>query len=237
VFGLSGSDENSATFALGWLLERSATFRFEMVTSIFGQPITIDGPVITLQTHAPDGGFTDLEFHAGGRLHLILEAKRSWALPTLQQLARYRPRFAGAGAALQRLVSVSAMATDQARRRLPEDLDGVTVTHVSWRDLQQIAKRAFTQVSGFEEKLWLRQFIEHLREFVAMDRTTSNLVYVVSLGTEAMVEGQSHTWIDVVERDRCYFHPIGPGWPSEPPNYMGFRYRGRLQSVHHVDTF
>jgi hypothetical protein len=52
-----------------------------------------------------------------------------------------------------------------------------------------------------------------------------------------MVDGGTHTWINVVEQDHCYFHPISPGWPPQPPNYMGFRYHGRLQSVHHVDSF
>jgi hypothetical protein len=62
-------------------------------------------------------------------------------------------------------------------------------------------------------------------------------VFVVSLGSGPMVERGSHTWIDVVEKDHCYFHPVGGGWPVEPPNYMGFRYYGRLQSVHHVGSF
>jgi hypothetical protein len=35
-----------------------------------------------------------------------------------------------------------------------------------------------------------------------------------------------------------YFHPFGGGgWPVSPPNYLGFRYKGRLQSVHHVEKY
>ena len=35
-----------------------------------------------------------------------------------------------------------------------------------------------------------------------------------------------------------YFHPVGgSGWPKTPPNYLGFRYGGRLQSIHHVDSY
>jgi len=71
-----------------------------------------------------------------------------------------------------------------------------------------------------------------------MDRITDNTVYVVSLGLDAMVEGGRHTWIDVVEKDGCYFHPMGVGgWPVQPPNYIGFRYHGKLQSVHHIDSY
>ncbi len=70
-----------------------------------------------------------------------------------------------------------------------------------------------------------------------MERQSDNNVFVVSLGRQPMVEGQTHTWIDVVEKDRCYFHPVGNNWPVQPPNYVGFRYFGQLQSVHHVDHF
>jgi hypothetical protein len=35
-----------------------------------------------------------------------------------------------------------------------------------------------------------------------------------------------------------YFHPFGGGgWPTEPPNYLGFRYFGKLQSIHHVEGY
>src|SRR5207248_3261338 len=29
----------------------------------------------------------------------------------------------------------------------------------------------------------------------------------------------------------------GGGWPSEPPNYLGFRYDGELKSIHHVESY
>ena len=70
-----------------------------------------------------------------------------------------------------------------------------------------------------------------------MDRKSDNRVFVVSLGSGAMIPGQAYSWIDVVSQDKCYFHPVGNGNPVEPPNYVGFRYRGELLSVHHVDSF
>ena len=51
------------------------------------------------------------------------------------------------------------------------------------------------------------------------------------------MDGGNHTWVDVVEQDRSYFHRVGNNWPTQPPNYVAFRYHGRLQSVHHVDNF
>lgn len=43
-----------------------------------------------------------------------------------------------------------------------------------------------------------------------------------------------------MKRKHRYFHPIGGGrggWPKEPPNYIAFRYNGKLQSIHHVEGY
>ena len=61
------------------------------------------------------------------------------------------------------------------------------------------------------------------------------MVFVVALSKVAFKEGGDYTWIDVVEKD--YFHPIGRGWPEEPPNYIAFRYDGKLQSVHYIESY
>lgn len=70
-----------------------------------------------------------------------------------------------------------------------------------------------------------------------MDRVTDNRVYVVSLSTQPINTSHSYTWIDVVEKDSSYFHPVGNTWPVQPPNYIGFRYHGKLQSVHRISDF
>ena len=236
VFRLNGADENSATFALGWVLEQSSRYCKAFIDLVFDEALQVDDTVISLQRHRQDG-YTDLEIQAGHRFHAILEAKLWWGLPSLEQLNRYKPRLVEGGAERKRLVSVSAADQTYALRRLPADLDGIRIVHLSWRDLQRLANQARSLASGFEEKLWLRQLIEHLREFVSMERQIDNHVFVVSLGWQPMVDGQTHTWIDVVEKDKCYFHPVGHNWPPRPPNYIGFRYNGKLQSVHHIDSF
>ena len=66
----------------------------------------------------------------------------------------------------------------------------------------------------------------------------SNWVYVVSLNRERF--GGETTFLEVVEKHRKYFHPMGgsrSGWPVDPPNYIAFRYDGCLQSIHHVDGY
>lgn len=237
VFRLNGVDENSATYALGWVLEKSPHFRCAMLRAWFDQDINLNDPVISLQRHGGDGGYTDIEIQFGQHFHAIVEAKRWWDVPTEEQLRRYRPRLVTAAAQLQRLVSISSADTDFANRHLPRHVDGAEVVHQSWSDVRRIARQARAESTGFEEKLWLGQLTDHLQEFVAVERVSDNTVYVVSLGRHPMVEGGAHTWIDVVEKDRCYFHPVGAGWPVQPPNYIGFRYHGKLQSVHHVDSF
>jgi len=237
VFRLSGADENSASYALGWTLEQSPHYRKLVVEAVFGEVLDVDDMVIALQKHDRDGGYTDVELQAGRRYHAILEAKRWWDLPGVPQLQRYLPRLAACRADRQRLISVSAADRSHAQRCLPSELEGVGICHLSWRDLQTLARKAQALATGSQEKLWLRQLIQHLQEFASMERHTDNKVFVVALGHEPMVAGQTHTWIDVVQKDHCYFHPVGNNWPVQPPNYIAFRYSGRLQSVHHIDGF
>lgn len=116
-------------------------------------------------------------------------------------------------------------------------MDGVKVVHLSWRDVQRMATAARKEASTLEERSWLQQLVLHMEEFVAMEKSTDNNVFVVSLRDAPMLDGGSHTWVDVVNKDRSYFHPVGKTWPTQPPNYIGFRYHGKLQSVHHIDSF
>ncbi len=69
---------------------------------------------------------------------------------------------------------------------------------------------------------------------MGFERAYSNMVYVVSLGAGRPQQWQL-SWIDIVEQYSRYFYPFGSkAWPA-PPNYLGFRYGGRLQSIHHVE--
>ena len=94
VFRLCGTTENSASFALGWALEQSREYRRLVVKEIFGQPLDVNDVAINLQAHGNDGGYTDVELQAGRQFHAILEAKRFWELPSINQLQRYVPRLA-----------------------------------------------------------------------------------------------------------------------------------------------
>ena len=237
VFELMGKDENSATYALGWALERSPKFAARLVKEIAGRTIDVSDLRIALQKHGDDRGFTDVEVRCDKALHAIVEAKHGFELPGVEQLSRYRPRLREAGFDSVALVSVSATPGPIARLKLRRDIGGVPVKHLSWGAVRGLAKAARSEASGLEEKLWLRELIDHLEDYAAMNRTRDNRVYVVSLGSNAMRDDCDRTWIDVVEQDRSYFHPVGNHWPLQPPNYIAFRYRGQLQSVHRVESF
>src|ERR1700694_865509 len=155
VFRLNGADENSATYALGWVLEQSHNFRLAMVSAWMGEVVDVDDAIITLQTHGSDGGYTDIEVHSGLRFHAIMEAKRWWDVPTEEQLRRYQPRLVGGGAQMQRLVSISSADAAFAGRRLPKYIEGAEIVHQSWGDVQRLARQARADSAGFEEKLWL----------------------------------------------------------------------------------
>src|ERR1035437_7982982 len=208
VFRLTGNDENSASFALGWALEQSSHYRELLLSAVFGEVLDVNDVIITLQKHTEHGGYTDIELQDGHRFHAIVEAKRSWELPGVDQLKRYLPRLVSGGAERQRLISVSAANQAQAKRRLPASLEGVGICHLSWGDLQRLARQAGKRSSRFEERLWLRQLAQHLQEFTSMERQNDNTVFVVALGKAPMVAGQTHTWIDVVEKDSLSYSTL-----------------------------
>ena len=239
VFELMGRDENSATFALGWALESSPNFARLLIEKIAGRKFPTEDRIIRLQKHGADKGFTDLEIRCGDELHAVLEAKVGWQVPTEAQLRRYRPRLDSQklDASKLAMVSVSSATATLARLRLPEKIDGVPVRHLSWGAIRHLAKSAHQTAPRFEEKLWLRELITHLGGYAAMNTVRDNHVYVVSLGSGPMRDGGIHTWIDVVVQDKSYFHPVGHSWPSQPPNYIAFRYKGRLQSVHRIESY
>lgn len=238
VFALAGVTENSATFALGWTIEKSPTFARLFVDDLGGPSLSPEETIVVdLQRDDKDGGFTDVEIACGDRLRLIIEAKRGWILPEEAQLKTYVPRLEPWARVDRRIVSVRAASRDYASKRLPAQLSDCPVLHRSWGDILRLARKARQKSTSFEEKLWLREFATHLEDYVSMQNPHDNRVYVVALSSEPIEPGKDYTWIDVVEKDGFYFHPVGNRYPVLPPNYVGFRYNGELQSVHHVDEY
>ena len=235
VFSLYGTDENSATYAVGMGLLKSPSLMEALVANLLGCPTVTSNWNIHLQEGGTDRGFTDIQFGPSGKPVIIVEAKKGWWLPTHEQLAKYAERMQCADGCI---VSLSAASREYAERgqRLPESLNGHRVIHRSWADLRDLVNRAMSQTRKQEEKIWLRELENHLRGYATMQDPKDNNVFVVSLSRSEIKPNTGYTWVNVVE-DGYYFHPVGNRWPVVPPNYIGIRYEGRLQSVHHVESF
>jgi hypothetical protein len=192
-----------------------------------------------LQKHGPDKGFTDIEISVPGKLHIILEAKRYWELPSDAQLKKYCSRFEDINTSKlqQLLVTVSTVSTEFAIRQQGDTFRSIKIKHLSWSALYDLCQSSIKATSSMHEKLWLSELVEHLKEYRSMTDLVDNRAYCVVLSDSPMNDSDpSYTWIDVVTQDNSYFHPIGiKGWPNTAPNYIAFRKGGQLLSVHHID--
>lgn len=234
-FGLMGTSENAGTLALGWCLGRSPALR-----QAFGTALAVTVPAaqdwaISCQSFGDDKGFTDLEATCGSDLHLIVEAKVGWFLPSAAQLARYRPRFERSPAKKKIMVTVSATSRAWAERHGPQDVDGVPMRHLAWVDVQRIAATARKKTRSPLERLWLDELVRHLEDYGMARNRYDARVYVLSLNRSRIHADDPLTWIDVVVAQRRYFHPFGKNWPATPPSYLGFRYHAAFRAVHYVE--
>lgn len=240
-FDLLGRNENDMTAALGLGLTRSAPLLRRFVDRL-APGARLDEPVLVeLQEHdGLDRGYTDIELRTAD-LHVIVEAKRGWDPPSEAQLRRYEARFASGGRTTQRVVILTQNGADAVvRHRLgswqPPDPIGVEV--VGWSDIVGLARAAGHEGPLADRRL-ASELATYLREVADMRDTESNRVFVVALSGTAW-EGwpPDLTPIAIVERFNKYSFPAsGKNYPKTPPNYIAFRYWGRLQSIHHVGDY
>ena len=232
IFNLLGQKENDVTYSIGWALSRSPQFlaNFLHKTTQTKQVFDPARVVIALQEYKRNSGITDIEVR-DDRLHVIVEAKRGWNLPSEYQLRKYLPRFHETKADKPIVVTASECSQTYALEYLPNELEGVMIRHISWAEMSTLS--LFPRGTHAEKRL-MQEFRNYIATIVNMQPQESNWVYVVSLNYTECAKGL--TFVDVVEKRRRYFHPYGGGgWPTEPPNYLGFRYGGCLQSVCHVE--
>lgn len=238
VFQLLGERENDMTASLGWALSRCPQLLAGFLRAIDPQ-FDPDDATIQLQEFLPGGGITDIEIWSPERFHFIVEAKRGWALPTLGQLQRYRARrsFYESGAPVKRIVVLSECTRDYAKaHHYPTEIDGISVYLLSWIDLLRTAKLAIGTGSHAEKRV-IAELVDYLGRVTTVQPMDSNLAYVVALAS-GRPERWGISWIEIVSGRHYYFHPVGrSGWPKEPPNYIAFRYGGRLQSIHHIEDY
>jgi hypothetical protein len=183
---------------------------------------------IRLQEYSAKQGITDIEIEASD-LKIIVEAKRGWTLPATEQLRLYAARHPDI------ILVLSECSEEYVRQRLINQIDGVPVLHRSWKDIARLV-RSSMKTSRNQERRILSEFLSYMGTAMPIQDQETNLVFVVALGGGSPPDSNI-SWIDIVEKNACYFHPVGDGWPKVPPNYVGFRYAGRLKAIRHIEEY
>jgi hypothetical protein len=240
VFDLLGVQENDLTYSLGWALSQSPRLVRTLLDDVASE-LSVDDigehPDVRLQEYVPGSGFTDVEIRTT-TLHVIIEAKRGWDIPATAQLKKYATSLTPGLVGGLLILSEGSPAYAAG---YPESVPGpdgeVPVLYRSWETTIDLIDGVSSGASN--QSRLCRELGRYLRGTVSMQDPTSNLVYVVALGGNEPTEWSPISPRAIVEEYSRYFHPVGGGsggWPKEPPNYQGFRYDGRLQSIHHVDA-
>lgn len=238
VLDLLGSHEVAHTTALGWTLAAAPGFAAEFIANLAGRAWT-PTQVLLERRGEGDASRTDIELR-GERAgeHLIIEAKLGLSLPASRQLDGYDRRLDHGGM----LAVISHHPAITAR---PATSDGHPVVYRMWRDVLDLAAgRASQHASSRTERRHVAEFYRYLEKGVAMPGPAAR-VWVVPLRPGPVIDTKAgltapFTWIDVVQAHDRYFHPAASKkFPSPPnlPNYLGFRYGGRLQRISHVDSW
>ncbi len=239
VFHLLGEHENDLTYSLAWALSQSPEFLNAFLRRTLDIHPSLENVTIRLQHPEKDAGITDIEIDSPGQFFVLVEAKRGWNLPGREQLEKYafRKAFCANEKFPRKIFVLSECSREFALMHLAATtINGVEIVPISWKNVADIASRARRGATHAEKRL-LTELLIYFRGLMTMQNTDSNWVFVVSLGSNTP-EGWKLSWIDIVEKRRRYFHPVGGGgWPKEPPNYIAFRYHGRLQSIHHIETY
>jgi len=232
-YDLLGNKENNMTFGLGFVLSKCSAFLKLVLDYLDFTDIDIEYCSIHLQHFdETDRGFSDIEIWYKGKRLLIIEAKKGWNLPSHSQLEKYNSRFTNAEN-YPSIAVLSECSNEYAMRNLDQKY-----LFISWQKLFSILKHSQGVSASTLEKNHLHEYSQYLSKVIKMDREHSNLVYVVSLSGEK-VNGSESTYIEIVTKYHKYFFPYnsGGGWPAEAPNYIAFRYDGKLQSIHKVVKF
>ena len=231
IFDLLGSAEDDLTYALGWALAKTDGFAAALLADVLGDDIG-DVLSVSLQRFGADRGYTDVEVLAE-RGHLIIEAKKGWLLPDAVQLNRYSLRPGGTIRSC--LLSVSACSSAYAGRRLPVTASDVPVAHRSWGDLARLAADQ-AKTGPHASRRLLREVSSYLEGAARMQNVSSNWAYCVPLG-RGQRTGYQVDFLDIPTKHLRYHHPYGKGnWPKVPPNYMAFRWGGKVRQFHHVEA-
>jgi len=234
IFQLLGEEENDISHSVAWALAKCPTFLVEFLKNVLDKKIKSDEIEIRLQHSETDRGITDVELELINEFFIIVEAKKGWNLPDSAQLKKYAKRksFKKSVVPIKKIVVLSECSTDFANYYLDSlNIGDIEVIPISWKSVYLWAIKAREKGTHAEKHL-LDELITYLGGLMTMQNINSNLVYVVALG-----EGFFPS-IESIKKRLLFAHPMGvKGWPKDPPNYIAFRYDGKLQSIHHIKDY
>lgn len=237
VFDLLGRNENDMTFALGWGLSRSRAVLRRFVERV-APGAELEPPVVVeLQEHdRADGGFTDIELLSAD-LHVIVEAKRGWDPPSDAQLLRYEPHLARADRPAQRVVILThnggeAVVRHQVGPRQPVPSAAVEV--LGWSDVADSSAPPAAAVL-LPSATWPPSSPPTYEGSPTCGTSRARACTSCRCRRLPSPGGRSRRSTSSRSSGGTSSPGTGKNWTQTPPNYVAFRYYGRLQSIHHVD--
>ena len=234
LFEILGEEENDLTYSLGYVLSQCPRLLKEIINQVF-KNIRFSNAVIKLQESGNDAGFTDFEIIIYNEYFFIIEAKMGWTLPDTNQLKKYLSRFREFKKTKRAFIVLSDCTEEYFKQEYVDSLYGIPIKQLTWTDVILLIDEVYHNVSN-RQKILLHELKEYLKEVVIMENHESNKVFVVSLAGDQPYWSEL-SWKDFVYKRNFYFYPQGKNYPKIPPNYIAFRYDGRLQSIHHVEKY
>lgn len=243
VFSLIGNKENDISKSVIWILKECPKVLKELIETTCGIDINPDDVSIQYQSFErvnEENAFTDIEITDYKQFHIIIEAKRGWILPGYHQLKKYSEKtsFANSDIAIKKIFSLSECSEEYADKYLPFKIspNGIPIGHISWKVLKELCESAIKD-SNNKQKNLIREFLVYLGGIMGTPNNNSNEVFVVPLNYKKACS-KGNTYIDVVVKENKYFCPVS--WfrnVNSIPNYLGFRYDGKLQRICHIDSY
>jgi hypothetical protein len=192
---------------------------------------------VRLQTYDRDearAGITDIQLRTA-RAHVIVEAKRGWTIPTRAQLRRYAPILVRSTAQERCFVVLTRWGADAravVAARLGDEVEGFPIVTMGVSDVLREARAAHRNERQHRARLFLAELLAYLEGGGYVGSHRDSRVFVVPLGKGTSEIGVPFHRIPYEEG--IYWYGL-TGGPKVPPNYVGFRFDGRLQSIHHVE--
>lgn len=229
VFELLGTKENDITFSLSWCLANIKPFQSKFVENE-DELTNLD---IRLQEYGKgDKGFTDIEL-SSDKIFYIIEAKKGWNLPTKSQLNKYIGRFKEFDEVKNKIIVISECRKEYALKEIKEYNIDIPIEFISWREIHKWLDEVRMKCN-LNQKNLIDQLDKYFSKVITMQDKDSNEVFCVVV-SDKKLRG-NFTFVDVVKKG-YYFYPLKSGWPKDPPNYIAFRFKGKLLSIHHVDGY